>query len=170
MSRTVDIFELSRTRRTIAGEATLTDMPQLESGLDGETREASVHWKAVGEAGVRGLAAARLFIKAVLVTQCVRCGKACEIEIEKELPFLFTKTEAEADALPIEEDGDYDIVVGSTHFDPVDWVEEELILSLPAFPQHLACEPDREKLQTKETGETQQKTNPFAVLASLKKR
>ena len=160
MSRTVDIFELSRTRRTIEGEATLTDMPQLESALEGETREASVHWKAVGEAGV----------KAVLVTQCVRCGKACEIEIEKELPFLFTKTEAEADALPIEEDGDYDIVVGSTHFDPVGWVEEELILSLPAFPQHPACEPDREKLQTKETGETQQKTNPFAVLASLKKR
>ena len=142
MSRTVDIFELSRTRRTIEGEATLTDMPQLESALEGETREASVHWKAVGEAGVRGLAAAR----------------------------LFTKTEAEADALPIEEDGDYDIVVGSTHFDPVGWVEEELILSLPAFPQHPACEPDREKLQTKETGETQQKTNPFAVLASLKKR
>ena len=50
MSRTVDIFELSRTRRTIEGEATLTDMPQLESALEGETREASVHWKAVGEA------------------------------------------------------------------------------------------------------------------------
>ena len=41
MSRTVDIFELSRTRRTIEGEATLTDMPQLESALEGETREAS---------------------------------------------------------------------------------------------------------------------------------
>ena len=53
---------------------------------------------------------------------------------------------------------------------PVGWVEEELILSLPAFPQHPACEPDREKLQTKETGETQQKTNPLAVLASLKRR
>ena len=70
--------------------------------------------------------------------------------------------------MPIEEDEEFEIVVGSRKFDLVHWIEEELILSLPAFAQHDDCKPDAERLHTQETEETQAKPNPFACLASLK--
>ncbi len=168
--QTIDIFDLARLRRTVSGTATLADMPELEKALEGEARAGEVEWTAQGLPEVKGRPAAKLSVKAHLVTQCVRCGKPCAVDIETEVPFVFTKTEAEADAMPIEEDDGYDVVVGSRRFNATAWVEEELILSLPAFPQHEDCEPDRSKLETEEAPEEMERPNPFAVLAGLKNK
>lgn len=167
-SREIDIFELARLRREVSGDVTLEAMPELAKALEGEAKVCECTWQASGLGEVKGRPAAELTLRAHLVTQCVRCGKPCDIDIEKTVPFVFTKTEAEADAMPIEEDDGYDVVVGSRRFDTTAWVEEELILSLPAFPQHEDCEPDRTQLETAETEETLEKPNPFAVLAGLK--
>ena len=164
----IDIFELARLRRKASGEVTLEAMPELEKALEGEAKVCECTWEAEGLGEVKGRPAAQLTVRAHLVTQCVRCGQPCAVDIETTVPFVFTKTEAEADAMPIEEDDGYDVVVGSRRFDTTAWVEEELILSLPAFPQHEECEPDRSRLETEETEETLQKPNPFAVLAGLK--
>lgn len=165
-----DIFELSRARAEISGDFTGDELPALISMLDSEFGAVRVHWKAVGTAGRRELPGADLTIDAQITTRCVRCGEPVTLEIEKTVSFLFVKSEAEADAMPIEEDGDDEIVVGSRKFDVAAWVEEELILSLPLFAQHDDCEPDEERMQTEETPETMQRTNPFACLAALKKR
>lgn len=164
----IDVFELSRTRRSIDGELTLNDMPELGALLEGQSVSAHVRYQALGTAGHRDLPGADLTIEAVITTQCVRCGTPVEVRIEKTVPFLFVKSEKEADEMPIEKDDGFEIVVGSRRFALADWVQEEVILSLPAFPQHEDCEPDREKLQTEETPETLERPNPFAVLASLK--
>ena len=169
-ARFLDIFDLARLRRTASGTVTLEDLPELARALEGEARACECRWEAEGLPEVKGRPAAVLRLKAHLVTQCVRCGRACGVDIDKEVPFVFTKTEAEADAMPIEEDDGYDVVVGSRRFDAAAWVQEELILSLPAFPQHEDCEPDRSKLETEETPETEARANPFAVLAGLKHR
>jgi uncharacterized protein len=168
---TIDIFELSRARKTISGDLELGDFPELASLLEGESRDARIHYEATGTAGRDGKPGADLTLKGVMRTRCVLCGEPCDVEIDKTVPFLFTRTEAEADAMDIADDGEYEIVVGSKKFDVNFWVEEELMLSLPAFPQHDDCEPDRSKLTTRESaGEKQaQRENPFAVLASLKK-
>lgn len=164
----IDIFELSRARAEIEGTFTAADLPEALSLLEGEQRDIQVSWKAQGTPGRRELAGADLILDAEIVTACVRCGKPVTIRIEKTVPFLFTKTEKEADAMPIEDDEEYEIVVGSRKFDLAHWVEEEIILSLPAFAQHDDCEPDREKMHTEETVETAAKPNPFACLAGLK--
>ncbi|MBQ9241111.1 MAG: DUF177 domain-containing protein [Duodenibacillus sp.] len=168
---TIDIFELSRARKTVSGDLELKDFPELASLLEGEGRDARIHYEATGTAGRDGKPGADLSLKGVMRTRCVLCGEPCEVQIDKTVPFLFTRTEAEADAMDIADDGEYEIVVGSKKFDVNFWVEEELMLSLPSFPQHDDCEPDRSKLSTKEMAgeETSQKANPFAVLASLKK-
>lgn len=166
--KTIDIFELSRTRRTVEGDLTLADLPELNEALEGDHKAATVHFEAVGTAGHNDLPGADLTIRATLTTACVRCGHGYDVEIETTIPFLFTQTEAEANAMPVDEDGDYEIVVGSRKFDLTQWVQEELILSLPAFPMHDDCEPDPDQLQTEETPETLEKPNPFACLAGFK--
>ncbi len=168
---TIDIFELSRARKTIEGDLGLEDFPQLATFLEGEGKDARVHYVAVGTAGRDGKPGAELTLHGVMRTRCVLCGEPYEEVIDKTVPFLFTKTEAEADAMDIAEDGEFEVVVGSKKFDVNFWVEEELMLSLPAFPQHDDCEPDRSKLSSREDPQqaAQQKENPFAVLAALKK-
>ena len=163
----IDIFELSRAKAEEKGHLTIDDLPDLKEMLKSETPKADIHWKATGTGLRRRLASALLTIDAKLTTDCARCGKSLEIEIVKEVPFLFTKTEDEANRLPIEED---EIVVGSTKFDVAHWVEEELILSLDLFPAHEDCEPDPESLQSQDEDEIPERVNPFAGLADLMKK
>ena len=165
-----DIFELSRARGVIEGDFTESDLPGLASLLDADCGRLQVHWQASGTAGRDDLPGADLALKAEIVTRCVRCGEPVTIVVEKTVPFLFVKNEKQADAIPIEDDGDYEIVVGSRKFDLAAWVEEELILSLPAFAQHDDCSPDEEHMHTEELPQAQERTNPFAVLATLKKK
>jgi uncharacterized protein len=169
--KTIDIFELSRSRKTISGDLCLADFPQLATLLEGDGRDARIHYEATGTAGRDGKPGADLTLSGVMKTRCVLCGEPCEVTIDKTVPFLFTKTEQEADAMDIAEDGEYEVVVGSKKFDVHFWVEEELMLSLPPFPQHDDCEPDRSKLSSHEEPEAAvtKRENPFAVLASLKK-
>ncbi len=168
--QTIDIFELSRSKSVAEGRFTIDDLPQLREMLHGSDPRADVVWKAEGTGTRRRLPSALLTIEAVLVTGCARCGKPLELEITREVPFLFTKTEEEADRMPIEEDEDDEVVVGSTKFDVAHWVEEELILSLDLFPAHEDCEPDREKLQSRDEVEIPERVNPFANLADLMKK
>ena len=89
------------------------------------------------------------------------------IPVSRELVFRFTKTEAEANALPLDEEGDdEEVIVGSRSLSVADWVQEEAILSLPAMPLHDDCEMDYEN--TSDEVVEAEKPNPFAALAALK--
>ena len=164
----VDIFDFSRTRSSLEGDLDASDLAEAFSLLEGPAADIRVHYSARGTTGRDGLPGAELTLSARAVTACVRCGEPVEIVIDKTVPFLFTRTEQEADKMPVDEDGEFEIVVGSTKFNVAAWVQEEVILSLPAFAQHDDCTPDVSRLQTQETAETLAKPNPFAVLAGLK--
>lgn len=166
----IDIFELSRAKTEQQGRFTIEDLPNLKEVLNGHSPRADVSWTAKGTGQRRRMASAVLALKATLTADCARCGRPLDIVIDKEVPFLFTKTEEEADKLPIEEDGDDEIVVGSTKFDIVHWVEEELILSLDLFPAHEDCEPDPERLCSGDEEEVCERVHPFAGLAELMKK
>ena len=90
-----------------------------------------------------------LTVDATLTTSCVYCAEPCRLRIEKTVPFLLTQTEDEADSLPIEEDGEFDVIVGSTHFDLAHLVEEELLLSLPGADQKHITRRDRQQFGEK---------------------
>lgn len=166
----IDIFELSRAKAVQEGFLTIEDLPNLREILAAENPKAEVHFKAVGTGTRRRMASALLEIEASLTTECARCGKELVIEISRSVPFLFARTEDEADRMPIEEDGEDEVVVGSSKFDTAHWVEEELILSLDLFPAHEDCEPEREKLETADEDASVERPNPFAGLAGLMKK
>lgn len=160
-----DIFQFARTTKERVGAMCLSDMPTLAETLTGEAKAASAEFTLKPTSGIKDLPAVELTLKAELTTDCVYCGEPCRIRIEKTLPFLLVKSEAEADKLPIEEDGDFDVIVGSTHFNLGALVEEELLLSLPAFPRHDACEGLTSEKEREDAPETHNR--PFSGLADL---
>ena len=81
------------------------------------------------------------------------------------------KSEAEANRLPVDEDEEWEVVVGSEHLKVADWVQEEVILSLPTFPKHEDCEaPYSEHLQADGQEAKEEKPKPFANLRELLKK
>ena len=166
MSLTLDAFELSRTRGVVEGDMPLEDMPELASevlGLEG----GAVHFRIEGLGIVERLPAALLTIEAGVVMQCARCNEPVTVPVSRELTFRFTKTEEEANALPIDEEGENEeVIVGSKKLSAAAWIQEEVILSLPAMPLHEDCEAEWE--DDEEPAPEEEKPNPFAALAALR--
>jgi uncharacterized protein len=75
--------------------------------------------------------------------------------------FLITDDEDAADRL--DQDDDYDVVVGSATFDLDTLIEDEVILALPSAPRHRVCADGAD-----DTPKTIAKPSPFAALAALK--
>ena len=98
---------------------------------------------------------------------CNRCNQPMSFEMNREVVFRFAKSESEANQIPIEEDDDIEIVVGSTKMNLLEWLEEEALLSLPLVPMHLeqCIEPLHIRLGEDEENE---KKNPFAQLKEMK--
>lgn len=163
----IDVFRLSQDRQCASGVLNVAELPRL-AAAPGEFRSGHLAWRATGTEGRRGLAGALLQVKGELHGTCCRCGARLTLPVRLETSFLFAKSEAEADAIPLAEDGDDEIAVGSTRFDAAAWVEEEVLLALPLFPMHDDCEspsgPD-EDAPGEDGG-----SSPFAVLAGLKVR
>ena len=135
MTQYVDIFELCKREEELEGEVPVKDLPQLCTFL--ATDRGVIKFAASGEGEIRGLPAATLSMEGDVDMFCARCNKPVTVHIESEAVFRFVKTEAEANALPIEDDEEgEDVAVGSRHFDLEDWVEEEAILSLPRMAVH----------------------------------
>ena len=142
MSLTLDVFEIARTRQTVEGTLELDEMPELAHFI--QALEGSLKFSVTG-----------LGIEPV------------SVPVSRELVFRYTKTEAEANALPLDEEGDdEEVIVGSRSLSVADWVQEEAILSLPAMPLHDDCEMDYEN--TSDEVVEAEKPNPFAALAALK--
>ena len=163
----LNVFDFARSKKTLSGSLSLSEMPRLTETLTGEAKSADVGFVLTPRDGTRGLSAVELTVDAMLTTSCVYCAEPCRIRIEKTVPFLLTQTEDEADSLPIDEDGEFDVIVGSTHFDLAHLVEEELLLSLPAFPRHEVCQVQPQKETREENALNSVKNKPFSGLSDL---
>lgn len=95
---------------------------------------------------------------------CNHCGKPMEFPIESDVLFRFARDEKEADSIPIDDEDDTEVVVGSEKLNLMEWIEEEILLSLPYVPVHdYACKSDIEAPKQEEP----KKENPFAKLKDL---
>lgn len=117
----------------------------------------------------RGLPFFDVDAKVSLSLVCQRCFELFETIIHVNNRFSPVKSEAQAETLPeyyepaiVNEFGEVDILA---------LVEDEIILTLPIAPVHDAqhCEVSGADLVFGEIPEEDEKPNPFAILASLKK-
>ncbi len=162
-----DVFRLSRTGETISGTVAARDLTRLALHT-GRFLAGELRWMLSGTEGRKELPGMMLHVEGVLEGTCCRCEKPLRHEVLIDTSFLMTRTEAEADALPIEEDEDDEIIVGSSRFEVLPLIEEEVILSLPLFPSHEACNAPENPLREEEDP-GMERVSPFAVLASMKK-
>ena len=106
----------------------------------------------------------------VVTLMCQRCGKPFEHQVHATFCFSPVVYDEQAEALPeayepvdVDELGEVDLLA---------MVEDEIILSLPIAPVHDSehCEVSEADMVFGELPEEAQKPNPFAVLASLKRK
>lgn len=172
--RAFDLFAFIRAGEPASGTVNLTDMPRLlaEQAADAPAdANTQFRWKMQGEVREEATAGQsarqRLFVDlevdGAVWLQCQRCLKAYEQPLPVRTRLEVMRSEAEADAAPLDDD-EADVIVGSRSFDLITQIEDELLLALPVSPRHAVC-PDE---VLPEEAEAEKKPSPFAVLANLK--
>jgi len=162
MKRTVDVFELAREAGSVAGEVRSADLARLAPML--AQPDGLIRFRIEGRTDDQGRSAATLQLQGRLKLTCDRCGSELDWPLQAQAGFFFVPDEQTLNALPILADGD-EPLLGSRHFDLLDLVEEQTILSLPISPRHERC--DGPAAAIRDDGDSD--PHPFAQLASLKR-
>lgn len=149
---------LQRLADSGAPEAPASGWPALRWHLHGEVRQP------------KG-AAAQTWLHVTAGTQvaltCQRCLKPVQETVAIDRWIRFVDTEAEAAALDV--DSDDDVLALPRHLDARELIEDELLLALPLVPRHEVCPEPLAHVDDAEEPEVQERPNPFAALAALKK-
>ncbi|MDR3096907.1 MAG: DUF177 domain-containing protein [Paraburkholderia sp.] len=191
--RDIDLFEFARGGRSASGVARLSQLPRMLNEVPAEApdRDTAFTWQAEGftqkelqDDGTEGPQPyLRLAVHGDAWLTCQRCLAPYEQAFNADTVFRIVQTEDEADEFPLDDD-EFDVIVGSRHFDLVELIEEELLLSLPLVPKHEVCPEIHESIASGADGaqgvdsvddvpeqeiEPEERVNPFAALESLKK-
>jgi uncharacterized protein len=165
----IDAYECVRRGLAYSGEVPLSRFKRLVADLPAQHGVAT--WQLKGETGSLGEPLLRLAVQASPVVVCQRCLEPFEWPVDSEVMLHLVGSEAELDADDHVSDDEaergYEKVLGSGHFDILEQVEDELILSMPYIARHEDCSP---KVST-DAGPSEaepERRNPFAALGQLK--
>ncbi|MBU3566486.1 YceD family protein [Polynucleobacter sp. MWH-HuK1] len=112
-----------------------------------------------------------LGLKGRLQLVCQRCLQDCAVDLEEKRRFVLVMTDAEADDYPIEDEEQEPLVVNQ-HFNLLETIEDEILLSLPLIPKHPEdfCEPHASTFGDEGDEEaSNEHENPFNILKNMKK-
>jgi len=102
---------------------------------------------------------------------CQRCLQDCAVNLAETRRFVLVASEVDADDYPIE-DEEQEPLVANQHFNLLETIEDEILLSLPWIPKHPDgfCEPHASSFGVEDADEASGKPeNPFKVLKNMKK-
>jgi len=158
-----------------AGFLTMTDMPRLAKEAssvnpgDGFAWQMETHFE--NSPGSEPRQILDLALKGRLHLVCQRCLQDCAVNLDEKRRFVLVATEAEADDFPLE-DEEQEPLVASQHFNLLETIEDEVLLSLPLIPKHPEgfCEPHATVFGLEdEDDRSDERENPFNVLKNMKK-
>ena len=112
-----------------------------------------------------------LALKGRLHLVCQRCLQDCAVNLDEKRRFVLVASEAEADDYPLE-DEEQEPLVASQHFNLLETIEDEVLLSLPLIPKHPEgfCEPHATVFGLEDEDEgSDERENPFNILKNMKK-
>jgi uncharacterized protein len=142
-----------------APEAPAKDWPPLRWSLHGEVRQPK---------GATAQTWLHVAAQAEVAMTCQRCLKPVQEVLDIDRWVRFVDTEAEAAAL--DADSDDDVLALPRHLDARELIEDELLLALPLVPRHETCpEPLAHAEDDEPAAEEEERPNPFAKLAALKR-
>ena len=158
-----------------AGFLTMTDMPRLAKEAssvnpgDGFAWQMETHFE--NSPGSEPRQILDLALKGRLHLVCQRCLQDCAVNLDEKRRFILVATEAEADDYPLE-DEEQEPLVASQHFNLLETIEDEVLLSLPLIPKHPEgfCEPHATVFGLEDEDErSDERENPFNILKNMKK-
>ena len=158
-----------------AGFLAITDMPRLAKEVasinpgDGFAWQMETHFE--DSPGSEPLQILDLVLNGRLHLVCQSCLQDCAIDLDEKRRFILVASEAEADAYPLE-DEEQEPLVASQHFNLLETMEDEVLLSLPLIPKHPEgfCEPHATVFGLEdEDGALDERENPFNALKNMKK-
>jgi uncharacterized protein len=149
---------LERLADAAAPEVPASDWPALRWSLHGEVRDPKT---SKAQTWLHVTASAQVALT------CQRCLKPVQEDIDIDRWIRFVDTEAEAAALDV--DSDDDVLALPRHLDARELIEDELLLALPLVPRHEVCPEPLAHAEDVEELEIEERPNPFAALAALKR-
>lgn len=163
----VDPWHLADQGRVLAGSYALYEMPRLAPLLADADGEASFRLGFERDGDRR--AVVRLAVDAVLSLTCQRCLEPMAHEVHSRGVLGIVASIEEAERLP---DSYESLLVMEDGVRPLDIVEEELLLAVPAVPRHEAnCVPSGPTERSAgRANDGAASASPFAVLAGLRGR
>lgn len=166
----LDVEALAKAGETLDGVWPVADLERLAASAVGGAATGEVSWQAQGEhRAVRGgEPQVWLHLKADtrVMLECQRCLQPVPVEVNAQRSFLFVH--GENAAAELDADSEDDVLALTRALDLKGLVEDELLLELPLVPRHEAC-PEPLQVAAEEPAGIEEKPNPFAVLASLKR-
>jgi uncharacterized protein len=157
------------------GFLTIDQLPRLVQEasvvLKGDGFEWDVQSHFEDSPGSEPLQTLDLGLKGRIHLICQRCMQDCAVDLAEKRRFVLLATEDLADDYPIE-DEEREALVASQHFNLLETIEDEILLSLPLIPKHPEgfCEPQASSFGDEGEEDTLEKSeNPFNILKNMKK-
>jgi uncharacterized protein len=158
-----------------AGYLSIPDLPRVaeeaSTVIPGDGFDWAVQTRFEDSPGSEPHQILELTLKGCLHLVCQSCLQDCAVDLDEKRRFILVLTDAEADEYPIEDEEQEPLVVNQ-HFNLLETIEDEVLLSLPLIPKHPEgfCEPHASTFGS-ETGEevSNERENPFKILKNMKK-
>ncbi len=172
--RRLDIRAFARSNGVREQTDTLAEHPRLAAEAAVAAGERPLHWRAHAEErttpGSSPQAWLHLQADASVPLTCQRCLDPVDVALTVDRWFRFVADEATAERE--DEEVEEDLLVLDKAFDLAALVEDELLMELPLVPRHDICprEPEFEVSDPEFERAQQAKTQPFDVLATLKRK
>ena len=131
---TFDAYRLARDRGLVMGTLDVGSSDRLADRV--AEGEASVSWRIAGTADEVGRPALEISIDGDVVLTCQRCLSDFAMPVAHRTVAVLARSESDADALDAQ--SDREVLVADHPLDPVELIEDELLLTLPYAPMHEA--------------------------------
>lgn len=169
----LDVAAFAKAGAAIEGQDPLSAFERLAQEAQASADGLSVSWYAEGEhvpetAGP-GHVWLHLEADAQVPMVCQRCLGVVHLPLQVDRSFRFVKDEATAEAL--DDEAEEDLLALSKDFNLRALLEDELLMELPLVPMHEEC-PEAVPMSSSNhdfEAASEEKANPFAVLAGLRK-
>lgn len=169
----LDVAAFAKANAVMEGQDPLSAFERLAQEAQVPVEGMSVTWYAEGEhvpeTGGPGHLWVHVEADAQVPMVCQRCLGVAQIDLQVDRSFRFVKDEATAEAL--DDEAEEDLLALSKDFDLRTLIEDELLMALPLVPMHEECPEVMPMASSDDDFEqaNEEKTNPFAVLAGLRK-
>jgi uncharacterized protein len=168
----LDVKAFAKAGAVLSGQDLLSKYERLLEETGGQGGERPVRWEARGElragAGAQEQVWLHLQAEVSLPLVCQRCMGPADISLVVDQSYRFVATEAQAELE--DEEAEEDVLALSRDFNLQELLEDELLMALPVVPRHEVC-PAEVRLAAQDPdfdAATEEKPNPFAVLAGLR--